>query len=92
VDDKHDADGFDADRRREVSLRFVALNAGQDREALVASRTPNELAQHDLAAMLEFRRQYHAGETAFHITDANTGALDRQIDELRRTLESLEEP
>jgi hypothetical protein len=90
MDDDRDLDGFDAERRRDIALRMVALDAQQDRESLVASLSPIELAQHDLAATLEFRKQYEARETAFPVNESNTEALDATIEELRRHLQSLE--
>lgn len=84
-----DPDGFDEARRNEVFLRMVAVKAQPDRDALVAALTPLELAEHDLAATVEIRRQYEAGETPFPVTESNTRAMADLVAELRANVERL---
>jgi hypothetical protein len=84
-----DPDGFDEARREDVFLRMAAVRAMPEREALEATLTPVELAEHDLAAMIEIQRQYEAGATSFPVTDANTRAVVRLVASRRADLARL---
>jgi hypothetical protein len=84
-----DPDGFDEARRNEVHLRMAAVRAKPERDALAATLTPLELAEHDLAAMVDFERRYKAGDTSFPVTDSNTRAMARLIAERRADVSRL---
>jgi hypothetical protein len=84
-----DPDGFDEARRNEVFLRMVAVKAQPERDALVAALTPLELAEHDLAGIIEMQRQYEAGETSSPVTDSNTRAMAELVAELRAAVDRL---
>jgi hypothetical protein len=88
-DPADDPDGFDAARRREVLLRMLAMTAGHERERRIATMTPLEIAQSDLAAMIEMARQFEAGETTFPLTPSNRRAMTGLLDELRARVEAL---
>ncbi len=87
-----DPDGFDRQRRHDVVLRLVAVRAQKSRDGLVATLTPLELAEHDLARMVELTRQYKAGESSFPNTPSNTRAVSELIDELRARVVDLSGP
>lgn len=78
--------------RHDVLLRMAGLRGTNDREALVARLTPLELADHDLAAMLDIKREYDTGRAALPITSTNTLDLLRLIDLLRARVERLRAP
>jgi hypothetical protein len=84
-----DPDGFDEARRRDVLLRLATLPSIHERERLVATLTPLELAEHDLAAIIEIGRQYEAGLSAFPITESNTRAMADLIAERQADVDRL---
>ena len=51
--------------------------------------TPLEIAEHDLAAMIELQQHYEAGDTSFPVTDSNTRAMAELIAERRADVDSL---
>jgi hypothetical protein len=55
----------------------------------VATLTPLELAEHDLAVVIELRRQYEAGDTSFPVTDSNTRAMAELVTERRAAVDRL---
>ena len=71
-DPDDDPDGFDEARRNDVFLRMVAMRAKHERDKRTATMTPLEIAEWELAAMLEFTQQYQADETSFTVTPSNT--------------------
>jgi hypothetical protein len=87
--DSSDPDGFTEQRRREIFLRLVAMQSKHERDVLEAMLTPFELAEHDLAGMVEFVRAYEAGETAFPVTESNTRAAAQLIEQLRARVAGL---
>jgi hypothetical protein len=86
---KDDPDGFDQARRNDVFLRMAAVRAMPEREALEATLTPLELAEHDLAGILEIQRQYEAGKTSVPVTEANSRAMGDLIAERRADVDRL---
>ena len=87
-----DPDGFDQAQRDEVRLRLAAMQATHERQRRIATMTPLEIAEYDLAATLEVAHRYAAGKTSFAITDSNTRAMAEEVasrraevDRLRRT-------
>lgn len=84
-----DPDGFDQARRRDTFLRLAAIQGKHSRDALAATLTPLELAQHDLESFTEFVRSYRAGETSFPINESNTAAADELLEQLRARVDEL---
>jgi hypothetical protein len=87
--DDADPDGFDEARRDDVFLRLVAIQAKHERDRRIATMTPLEIAESDLAATIEIGGQYEAGETSFPVTESNTRAMERLIEERRADVERL---
>jgi hypothetical protein len=88
-DPDDDPDGFDEARRNDAFLRMVAMRAKHERDKRTATMTPLEIAEWELAAMLEFSRQYEADETSFTVTPSNTRALGKIIEGMRRRVEQM---
>jgi len=68
---------------------MAAMQGTHERERLIATMTPLEIAEHDLDAMIELQRQYEAGNTSFPVTDANTRAMADLIAERRGEVDLL---
>jgi hypothetical protein len=86
-----DPDGFDRARRRDVFLRLVAMQAKHERDRLIVTMTPLEIAEHDLVAMIEIQRQYEAGDMG-PVTDSNTRAVADLVAERRADVDRLRGP
>jgi hypothetical protein len=84
-----DPDGFDQARRDDVKRRMVAMQGKHERDRRLATMTPVEIAEHDLAAMIELQGQYEAADTPFPVTDANTAAMAELIAERRAEVDRL---
>jgi hypothetical protein len=88
-DSSSDPDGFDAERRRDVVLRLATIEGQHDRERRIATMTPLQIAESDLAAMRAMQVEYLAGRTTFPVTASNTAAMAEHISQLAAKVAEL---
>ena len=84
-----DPDGFDDARRRDVTLRMAAVQGQHERERRIMGWTPLQIAEDDLARMIEFGRQFESDETSAPVTPANRQAMAELIAELQAHVDQL---
>jgi hypothetical protein len=65
------------------------MRAKHDRDRLIATMTPLEIAEHDLAAIIETDRLYKAGELSVPVTESNTRAMEQHIADRRADVDRL---
>ena len=68
---------------------MAAIQGEHDRERRIAGWTPLEIAEDDLARLIEFARQWEAGETSFPVTPSNSEAMAKLIAERRARVDEL---